>query len=212
MIGVAVIGPDGKVLFKGSSPFNGSTFYVMPGNPPVPYHDLKQGVTPHLGKGLFGGLTVPPAAKMAVKFLRAGNVATGMAMISALKGDANVSAFRDEMMNRLEALRKEKRALFDELVKAEKSWDAYKVGMSYVKCYPKAADLAEVKELVKGLQANPAVKNNLTSKGAYASLAGSGFGSKSKPTLAAPTSAAMGQMSQKYGDTEYGKYAASIAR
>jgi hypothetical protein len=212
LIGVAIVGPDGKVLFRGSDPFKGSTFYTVEGNPPVPFHDLKEGITPHLDKGIFGGLKVPSAAKPMIKMFRAGNIPVGMAMLAALKGDAAVASFKDEVTARLEAMRKEKRALFDDLVKAEKSWDAYKVGMSYAKCFPKAPDLAEVKDALKAVQGSPAVKSNLTSKGAYSQLASNGFGSRSKPSLADGTSAAMGQMAQKYGETEFGKYAASIAR
>lgn len=184
----------------------------MDGNPPVPFHDLREGITPHLDKGLFGGLKVPPAAKPVVKAFRAGNVPMALAMLSALKGDAAVTAFKEEVTKRAETLRQEKRALFDDLVKAEKAWDAYKAGVSYVKCFPKAPDLAEVKDALKAVQGSALVKSNLTSKGAYAQLAASGFGSRSKPSLADPTSVAMGQMAQKYGETEFGKYAASIAK
>ncbi|RPH50475.1 MAG: hypothetical protein EHM91_02015, partial [Planctomycetota bacterium] len=184
MIGVAIVGPDGKVLFRGSDPFKGSYFYSVPGNPPVPFHDLKEGITPHLDKGLLGGLKVPSAAQPMLKFLRVGNLAAAQAMLPGLKGDATVTAFKDELTSRLDALRKEKRALFDDLVKAEKSWDAFKVGMSYVKCFPKAPDLAEVKDALKAVQGSPAVKSNLTSKGAYSQMAAAGFGSRSKPTLA----------------------------
>lgn len=185
---------------------------MIEGNPPVPFHDLKEGVTPHLDKGLFGGLTVPAAAKPMVRMFRAGNLPLAAAMLAALKGDAKVTAFKDEVTNRLEALRKDKRALFDELVKAEKPWDAYKAGISYVKCFPKAADLAEVKDALKAVQASPVVKSNLTSKSSFAQLATSGFGSRSRPSQADPTSAAMGQLGQKFGETEFGKYATSIAK
>jgi hypothetical protein len=211
-VGVAIIGPDGKILWKGSDPFKGSTFYTVPGNPPVPFHDLKEAITPHLETGVLGGLTVPEAAKPIVRLLRSGNVATAQAMLAGLKGDAAVMSFKTQLQERLEKLRVEKRALFDELVKAEKMWDAFKVGMSYVKCFPKAPDLAEVKEALKGVQGSPAVKANLASKGSFSQLAASGFGSKSKTSLEGPTRGAMGQIAQKYGETEFGKYAASIAR
>ena len=208
-VGVAIVGPDGKVLWKGSDPFKGSTFYTIAGNPPVPFHDLKEGITPHLDKGLLGGLTIPAAAKPFVKVLRTGNLAAAQAMLAGLKGDA--TAFKEELSARLEKLRQEKRALFDELVKAEKSWDAFKVGMSYVKSFPKAPDLAEVKAALKDVQGSAAVKNNLAAKAAYGQLAQAGFGSRSKASLAAQSSAAMGTIAQKYGDTEYGKFAAIIA-
>src|SRR5688572_13561077 len=94
LIGVAVVGPDGKVLFRGSDPFKGSYFYSVPGNPPVPFHDLKEGITPHLDKGLFGGLKVPSAAKPMIKMFRAGNLPVALAMLSALKGDAAVTSFK----------------------------------------------------------------------------------------------------------------------
>ena len=212
LIGIAIVGPDGKVLWRGSDPFKGSYFYSVPGNPPVPFHDLKEGITPHLDKGLFGGLKVPVVAKPILKLFRAGNIAVAQAMLAGLKGDVAVTSFKEELTKRIETMRQEKRALFDELVKAEKAWDAYKVGLSYVKCFPKAPDLTEVKDAIKILQGSVVVKSNLASKGAYSQLASSGFGSRSKPTLADPTSVAMGQMAQKYGETEFGKYAASIAR
>lgn len=207
---MVILGPDGTVLYRGSDPFKGSTFYTVPGNPPLPFHDLKQGITPHLEKGLFGGLTVPAAAKPVVKLFKSGNVAAGQVMLNSLKGDA--AAFKEEVQKRLEQSRQDRRALFDSLVKAEKSWDAFKVGMSYVKCFPKAPDLADVKEALKGVQGSPAVKANLASKGSFSQLAASGFGSKSKTSLEGPTRGAMGQIAQKYGETEFGKYAASIAR
>jgi hypothetical protein len=209
LVGVVILGPDAKVLWKGSSPFNGSTFYTVAGNPPVPFHDLREAITPHLDKGLLGGLTVPASAQPVAKLLRAGNLPAAQAMLGGLKGDA--TSFKTELTARLEKLRQDKRALFDDCVKAEKTWDAFKIGMSYVKSFPKAADLADVKAALKLVQASPAVKNNLASKSMYAQLAASGFGTKSKPALAAPTSAAMGQVAQKYGETEFGKYASSIA-
>jgi hypothetical protein len=212
LVGVVILGPDSKVLWKGSSPFNGSTFYTVAGNPPVPFHDLREAITPLLDQGLFGGLTVPAAAQPIAKLLRVGNLPTAQAMLGALKGDASVTAFKTEMTARLEKLRQDKRALFDDCVKAEKTWDAFKIGMSYVKSFPKAADLADVKAALKIVQASPAVKSNLASKSMYAQLAASGFGTRSKPALAAPTSAAMGQIAQKYGETEFGKYASSIAK
>ena len=209
-VGVAIVGPDGKILWKGSDPFKGSTFYTVAGNPPVPFHDLKEAIEPHLDKGVLGGLTVPEAAKPIAKLLRVGNVATATAMLAGLKGDATVTSFKTELQDRLEKLRLEKRALFDELVKAEKMWDAFKVGMSYVKCYPKAADLADVKTALKAVQTSPMVKNNLASKSAFAQLALAGYGSRSKASMAPQTNAAMGQIAQKYGDTEYGKHASIV--
>lgn len=209
-VGVVILGPDSKVLWKGSDPFKGSTFYTVAGNPPVPFHDLREAITPHLEKGLLGGLTVPVAARPIAKLLRAGNVAVAQAMLGGLKGDASVTAFKEQLTERLEKLRQEKRALLDELVKAEKPWDAFKVGMSYVKSFPKAPDLAEVKTAIKEVQGSPVVKSNLASKSAYAQLAAAGYGTRSKASLAPQTAAAMGQIAQKFGDTEFGKYASTI--
>ncbi|HYF00204.1 MAG TPA: hypothetical protein VEJ18_14885 [Planctomycetota bacterium] len=209
-VGVAILGPDGKVLWKGSDPFKGAFFYPGPGNPPVPFVDLQRAIEPHLDKGLLGGLKVPKAAEPVAKQIRTGNLATAQLMLAGLKGDPDVMSFKDVLLERLEKLRAEKRALFDGLVAAEKSWDAYKVGTSYVKSWPKASDLAEVKEALKKLQSAPAVKDNLAAKAAFSQVAATGFGSRSKASASAQASASMAQIAEKYGATEYGKLAALL--
>ncbi len=211
-VGIAILDPEGKVAWKGSDPFKGSTFYTLPGNPPVPYHDFTQGITPYLDKGLLGGLTVPPAGKPVAKLLRTGNLAGAQAVLATLKGDASIEAFKRTLEDRLEALRRQKWNLFDDLMKAEKAWDAYKVGLSYVRCFPKAPDLAEKKDALKALQANPVVKDNLAAKDAFAKLAASGFGSRGKASMHSQVSVAMGQIAQKFGNTEFGGYAGMIAK
>lgn len=207
LVGVAIVGPDGKVLWKGSDPTKGSYFYQVPGNPPVPFHDLQKAIEPHLEKGLLGGLKVPKAAEPIARQIRTANLATAQLMLAAYKGDAEAMAFKDALLERFEKLRAEKRALVDDLVAGEKPWDAYKVGTSYVKSFPKAKDLAEVKDALKGLQSTPIVKDNLAAKAAFAPLAAAGWGSRSKASGNPQASAGMAQIAHKYGHTEYGKLA-----
>lgn len=153
---------------------------------------------------------MPKAAEPVAKQIRTANLATAQLMLAALKGDADVMSFKDALLERFEKLRAEKRALFDGLVAAEKSWDAFKVGASYVKAWPKAADIAEVKEALKKLQSSPAVKDNLAAKAAFAQVAAAGYGSRSKASSSAQASAGMAQIAQKFGETEYGKLAALL--
>lgn len=209
--GVVIIDAEGNVAFRGSDANKGSTFYMMPGNPPVPFQDLKANVEKYFDQGLLAGLQVPVQGKMVVKLLKAGNLAQAQAVLASLKGDL-VATFKKTLEERLEALRKKKRELFDGLLKAEKVWDAYKAGQSYVRCFPKAPDVAEVKESIKGLQTNAIVKSNLAAKESFSRIAASGFGSRSSKSAAQQMTPAAEAVAAKYADTEYGRHAANLAK
>jgi len=208
-VGVVILDPDLRVVWKGSDARKGSTFYQVDGNPTMPFYDLKQNITSHMDKGLLGGLTVPAPAQPIARMIRSGNLAGAQAMLGALKGEA-LASFKQTLEERLENLKKNKRDLIEQFSKAEKPWEAYKVAQSYVRCFPKAADVNDMKALVKVLQESAVVKSNLAAKEGYARLASSGFGSRSKASAITQSVAAMGQFAKKYADTEYGKYAAAV--
>jgi hypothetical protein len=210
--GIVILDPEGKIIWKGGDPTKGSYFYQGPGAPPVPYEDLKKHIEPHLKKGLLGGLSIPAQAKPVADALKAGDLAGAQARLVALGTSGPAGDFRKEIQGRLEDLRKRKLELFDELSKAGKSWEAFKVGQSYVRCFPKAEDLSKVKGAVSTLQSNAEVKQNLTAKQNFVMITSQAYGSKAKAGSSTQAAPAIGQIAKRYAETEFGRYASDLAK
>ena len=199
------------MVHKGGDPRKGNYFTITPeGKPTVAFSLLQEGLKPLLDKGLLGGLTIPPNAKPIAALIKSGDLAAAQTALAGLKSDGPSGEFKKALLDRFAELRKSKRELFDELVKAEKPWDAYKAGQSYVRCFPKADDVSKVKSAVETLKMNALVKSNLSARTSFMQVASLAFSSKSKSGAADQAGPALDQIVKKYSDTEFGRYASSV--
>jgi hypothetical protein len=200
--GVVIIDPEGRIAWRGSDPHKPNDFYADPDKQLVPFVDLKENIAPHLDKGLLGGLAVPARARGVVTALRTGELALAQARLSELREDG----FKKALRERLEALRLKKRSLFEKARSSGRPWSAYKVGQSYLRCFPEAKDARDMKDVLRTLQSRSEVMSNLAAKKAFGKIVAA-YGRKGTidhPAAAVPLLKAM---AERYPDTEYGKIA-----
>ena len=81
---------------------------------------------------------MPFALRPVAEAVKTGQLGAAQLLLKRAPNAGDVGEFKKTLLERLEALRAKKRALFDSLVAADRKWDAYKVGSSYVRCFPKA--------------------------------------------------------------------------
>lgn len=210
--GIIVFGPEGDVLWRGSDPHKGSHFYPEAGRPKVPFADLKKGISAHLKQGLLAGLDIPIQADMIAKAIKCGQLAQAQAYLSQVPKSGALGEFRTALETRFEELRKKKLAHFEELQKAGKDWDAYKVGSSYARCFPRAKDAMKIKSTVRKLAMKKDVRDNLDAKRAFANVVPRVYGSKGKASLRMQAKPALRQIAAKYPKTEFGGACAAIVR
>jgi len=209
---IVILGTEGETLYAGSDINKGSSFYRAAGNPKVPFADLRKNITAHLDKGLLGGLKVPVMMRPVAKAVRAGQLGGAQMMLARAPDAGAPGEFKKALLKRLEALRVKKRALFDSLMAAGKKWDAYKVGSSYVRCFPKAKDMSEVRRSVSSMNFKKPVKQNLAARRIFFQIAAMAYGSKARAGMAAQAGKAFEQLASMHPDTEYGKHAAEISK
>jgi hypothetical protein len=210
--GIIIIGPEGETLWRGSDPHKGSYFYRTPGRPAVPFADLKKNIEPHLDKGLLGGLGVPVQARQVAAALKAGKLAAAGTMLDRLPSSGELGEFRKALAERLEELRARKRALFDGLSAAGEDWQAYKVGASYVRCFPSAGDASEMRSAVRSLRSKQTVRDNLAAKQNFLRIAGLAYGSKGVRKHVAQVDSTLARLAARYPETEFGRYAAEVSK
>ena len=209
---IVILSPEGKILWRGADPKKGNYFYSRPGRPKMAYADLKENMEPHLDKGLLGGLTVPVQGRPVEAAIKLGDLAQARLLLNRLKGDGGVAEFKDELTERLEALGEKKRASFDALMAAGKIWDAYKVGSSYARCFPKAEGAKKVKSDLRSLKSKPEVRDNLKAQKTFIKTVALAYGPTGKPEMKEKVGQALEKMAGKYSDTEFGVYAAKFTR
>ncbi len=210
--GIVILDPEGKVVWKGGDAHKGAFFYNTEGKPPIPFADLRTNITPLFDQGLLGGLDVPSNAKPIAKLIKLGNLAGAQALLTRLSGSGPSGEFKEKLVARLEDLRKQKLALFESLASAEKLWEAYKVGDSYVRCFPKAPDLSKIKSAVAALKMKPQVKDNLASQSLFTKVASMAFGSKAKAGADEQAPSLLNKLASKYEGTEFAEYATALAK
>jgi hypothetical protein len=209
---VVLFDPDGNVVAKTGDVKKGAYFYQgVENNAPCNYVDLKKAVEPLMSAkgGLLGGLKVPAQLKPLAGALKAGKLAEVQAALASLPATGEIGDFKAELSKRIEDLRAKKRALFDSLEATDK-WGAYKVGVSYLRCFPKAKDISEVRTRVQALTKDPAVKKNLEAQAVFAQIADVCWSPRYKAQALAQARQTLQQFVTKYGDTEHGKLAAGM--
>ncbi|HOX06772.1 MAG TPA: hypothetical protein PK280_10235 [Planctomycetota bacterium] len=207
-----ILGPEFETLAKGGDAHKGAYFRQAPGNPPFNYAELKDAYDPLKGKGLLGGLTVPPEAKVVVELVRRGQLGQLEPFAQRLPDQGALGDFKKELVKRIEALRVSKRELFDKLEKDGKKWGAYKVGASYLRVYTQAKDRNEVSAKVGALQNDPEVRKNLEAQQVFASLLSQIYGPTRNPAVLAQAKATFQQFIDKYKDTEFATLAGELAK
>jgi len=203
---VVVLDPDGNVVFRGADPKKGNSFYNTDGKPPVPYAELKKAMEANKDKGLLGGLEVPSKLDGVAMAIRVGQLATAQSMLAKVSGNGDVATVKAELQKRLDELRQKKLALFTSLAGEEKGWEAYKVGVSYLRCFPKASDTGDVKAKLTALKSKPEVQKNLAAADAFKRLAASCYTpTKLKKEQAEARRKGMcSRFAEKHEGTEYG--------
>lgn len=210
--GVVILDADGNVAWKGLAPNKGSFIVPSAGKAPLPFYELQKNIKPLLEKGLLGGLTVPSNAKPIAKLIKLGNLAGAQVLLKRLSGSGPSGEFKEALTTRFEELRKRKLALFEEMQKAEKLWEAYKAGDSYVRCFPKADDVSNVKSAVYALKSKKAVKDNLSAKSTYTKIAALAYGSKKRAGATSQAVPLLEKLVQKYDGAEFADYSKKLMR
>jgi hypothetical protein len=210
--GVVILDPDGNVAWKGLDPAKGPFIVPSAGKASLPFHELQKNIKPLLDKGLLGGLTVPTNAKPIAKLIKLGNLAGAQVLLKRLSGSGPSGEFKEALTTRFEELRKRKLALFEEMQKAEKLWEAYKAGDSYVRCFPKAKDVSKVKSAVYALKSKKAVKDNISAKSTYTKVAALAYGSKGRASVRSQAVPLLEKLVQKYEGAEFAEYSKSLMR
>ncbi len=218
-VGVVVLDPEGKVVYADGSPHYGSGISVTADGRKIKLviQDLKKGLAKTLDKGLLAGLKVPARFKLLAKAIKLGQMDAAQALLKKIPDNETYKAFKGELTARFEKLRKKKKALFDKMVEEKKEWEAYKVGSSYVRCFPRATDASTVKSAVRKLKYKPVVKENMTAMKMYKKVVNYAFGARSMPTREKPKAEkkareALRQIAKKFSGTEFGKYSAEFTQ
>jgi hypothetical protein len=203
-VGVVIIDPEGRIAWRGGDPHKPNDYYVVPDRQLLPFVALKEHLERHLDKGLLGGLAVPERARPVVEALQAGRLALAQARLAKLE----TGGFEKSLRERLEALRRRKRSRFDDLVRSGDGWGAFKVGQSYLRCFPGAGDVRAVEDAVRTLRARPGVTENLAAREAFAKIVADDGRKEGGPD--AKTRPGLQGVAERYPDTEFGRYAAGL--
>ena len=204
---ITVLDPDGKIVFQANEPAKGSVYYRGPEKLPVMFADLRKAVEPHKDKGLLGGLELPSKFAPIAAAIKQGRLARAQSMLTKVSDKGAAGTAKAELAKRLEALRKKKLAFLESLLADGKHWDAYKVGASYVRCFPQGDGVEGVKTKLRSLKSNADVKNQLDARKAFRRYAAACYGPRRQ--IKAPERAKMlfGKLARKYEGTEYGNAA-----
>lgn len=209
---IAVLDPEGKVVATGGDPHKGAWFMQDAEKTPSPLADLKQAVGAHLKDGLLGGLTIPAAAQPLAQAIKLGQLANAQASLATIPDSSTeLGPFKKELTKRFEDLRARKLALFNELEKdAAKKWQAFKVGHSYVRCFPNSKEASEVKTKLGTLQQDASVRKNLEAQQWFGQLLSQVFGPGSIPANRPAAKPTFDAFIKKYEGTEYAELAGKL--
>lgn len=210
---VVIVGPDGELLCRAVDPSQGAFRLIREDKEvTVPCAVLMDEIQKHLDKGLLAGVAIPEQARLIATAIKCGRLAEAQAYLTAIPDKSPLAELKKTLQARFEDLRKSKLALFEELLKAGKEWDAYKVGESYLRCFPKAEDATKVRTALAKLAQQQPVRDNLKAKQTYASIAAKVYGSKGQLKLAPQASSALQQIATTMPETEYGAIAAQMSK
>ena len=205
-----VLDPEGKIVFRGTDPKQGSHFYNVPGKPKVPYADLKKAMEQHNKRGLLQGVELPGKLVAVAAAIKQGQLAKAQTWLDKVSDKGATGAAKAELEKRLEELRGKKLALFESLLADEKHWDAYKAGASYVRCFPKAEDASQVKSKLRALKSKPDVKRNLDARNSFRRYAAACYGPRRQFKEPTQAQALFRKAAKKHEGTEYGDAAKAI--
>jgi hypothetical protein len=207
--GIVILGPEGEILHSGSDPEKGQFTAPDGEKSPVPWAEIKRGVEPHLKKGLLGGIDLPDVVKPITQAIKNGQLAAAQNMLGNVPdSNAQLGPFKKEVQKRFDELQAKKRAFIDTLDSAGRKWDAYKVAQSYVTCFPKAKDNADVKKKIYELEKDQSVKTNQEAQRALVNILTVGYGPAAKDHTQAK--AALEGLAKKYSDTEAATMATAV--
>lgn len=154
------VGPDGKILEKlGNSP---------PMAYPAAPNFVKSNYEKHKDKGLLADLNPPKGSEKILMCLKFAKYSEALILLKR----AEDGPFKETLTGRLKALDAEKRRVFDVFREEGKTWEAYRVGESILRCFSKEKDLNTIRSYVSRLKSDATVKNELAARKAFASLLG----------------------------------------
>lgn len=206
-----ILDPQGKIVHRSTDPSKGGHFYNTADKPRVPYADLRQGMSRHNKTGLLHGIEIPPKLAPIAGAIKQGQLAKAQAWLKKVPESGSYGTVRAELEKRLEELRGQKLAFFETLLADGKHWDAYKVGASYARCFPKAPDAAQIKSRLAALKEQPPVKKSLDARTSFRRYALGCYGPRRKVKDPAQAAAHFRRFASKHEGTEYGEAAGRVA-
>ena len=208
---IVILGPDFKFLYQGGHANKGNFYVMAPGNPPLNFVAFENGLGKCKDKGLLGGLKVPAAAKRLISAVKAAQLSNVLAFLKSLPDKGEPGKFKKELTKRIEALQVQKRKLFDSFDKAGKKWLAYKAGASYLRVFPGAKDLNEVRGKVGKLQYDKDVRKELLARQNFRRALVLVYGPRRKAVDVKNAAKYFKQIATHFKGTEFGKMAAKMA-
>jgi hypothetical protein len=204
---IVIQAPDGTIVHRGTKLASALNYYPVDGEPSVIYSDFQKAIAPHLSKSLLAGLEYPEEAAGIVDAVLSAKYAEAVAALQKMPE----SFFKKTLLEKLEALRKTKLDLFNTLKEGEDKWAAYKVGESYLRCFPETDDTKQVKKAMRALAKIKQVKKTLKAKKYYEQFLELYCGKKATPKTREQFKPAMAELAKKFPDTEYGQLAKRLA-
>ncbi|MHC4605837.1 MAG: hypothetical protein ACYTAF_02760 [Planctomycetota bacterium] len=177
---IMVIDTMGRFVHRGGKLRASSSYYDTEGSPCVPVFDLKRAMGGHVGRGLLGGLAPPPGTEAIIKAIKSARYGEAESKLKKLSDEGAPGRFKKALKERLEALQKEKAALVARLKESGDTWGAYKVGQSFVRCFPKSSEAGVVRGILASLKSDATVKKNLAAKKAVEKVLSKGKRAKKK--------------------------------
>ena len=211
MPSIVVYGPDFEKIYTGGECYKGSWYMKGPGNPPVNYVALKEGLGKVGNKGIFGGLKVPDAARRLVPVIKAAQLSNALRGLKTLPGDGDTGAFKTEVTKRIEALRDRKKKIFEDLEKAGDKWGAFKAGSSYTRVFPTEKDTSAIRSKVGKLQWDADVKKQIMAQQTFQRLVPMIYGPRRNPAAVKQKAQLFKQLVERFKGTEFADLAAKLA-
>lgn len=208
---IVVLDPEGKIVHRSTDIEKGNSYYAVEGKPYVPFADLKRAIEPRKGEGLLGGVTVPERLAPIAAAIKQGLLAKAQAMLAKVRDSGESGTFKAELTKRLDDLAQKKLALFESLLSEGRSWDAYKVGASYLRCFPEGKGASGVKEKMTALRSNAEVKQQVDAREAFRKAALALCGPKPLVRNAAQVQKVFRKLAGEHDGTEYGNAAKAIS-
>jgi hypothetical protein len=208
---IVILDPEGKIVHRSTDIEKGNSYYAIEGKPYVPFADLKKAIEGRKGEGLLGGVTVPERLAPITAAIKQGQLAKAQAMLTKVRDSGESGAFKAELTKRLDELAQKKLALFESLLSEGRSWDAYKVGASYLRCFPDGKGAAGVKEKMTALKSNAEVKKQVDAREAFRKAALALCGPKPLVHNPAQVQKVFRKLATEHDGTEYGTAAKAIS-